>query len=161
MNTSLFSHAPQEPEQPKRVEPVHCQVTVPQASREAFDGFTDLIHLWWPVDSHSVSGDGSHVQFEDDVLTETTLDDEVHVWGEILEWEPDSRLRCTWHPGSNAGAAGELTVEFAESHPGRTEVRLSHSGWENMPDSQQGRAEYAEGWPQILGRYVRFMGGPA
>jgi uncharacterized protein YndB with AHSA1/START domain len=161
MDTSLFSHAPREPEPANSAEPVECRVTVARHGREAFEGFTDLIHLWWPVDSHSVAGEGSHVEFEDKVLTETSIEDAVHVWGEILDWVPDSHLRLTWHPGRSPATSGELRIDFAEAAPGRTEILLVHSGWENMPDGQQQRADYAEGWPEILGRYIRFMGGPA
>ena len=161
MNSSLFSHAPREPEPSKSADPVHCRVTVPRESQEAFSGFTDLIHLWWPVDRQSVAGEGSHVEFEDHVLTETTLDDEVHVWGEILEWTPGSHLRCTWHPGTSPGASGEVDLDFVDVGDGRTEVRLTHSGWENMPEGGRERVAYADGWPQVLARYVRFMGGTA
>jgi uncharacterized protein YndB with AHSA1/START domain len=161
MDTSLFSHAPREPEPAKSAEPVQYRVTVARDSREAFEGFTDLIHLWWPVDSHSVAGEGSHVEFEDKVLTETSIEDEVHVWGEILDWVPNSYVRLTWHPGTSPATSGELRIDFTEAAPGSTEIHLIHSGWENMPDGQQQRSDYAEGWPEVIGRYVRFMGGPA
>ncbi|MCG2624873.1 SRPBCC domain-containing protein [Arthrobacter sp. I2-34] len=161
MSPSLFSHAPDLPDRPEPQPPVHCEVTVPHAATEAFEGFTDLIHLWWPVDSHSVYGEGSHVEFEDRVLTETSPADEVSIWGDVLDWQPPVRLRVTWHPGTTPATAGTVDVEFAPAADGSTVVRLTHTGWERDPEGASRRAEYAAGWPPVLHRYVRFMGGTA
>jgi hypothetical protein len=43
--------------------------------------------------------------------------------------------------------------------PEGTEVRLVHDGWEGAEEPAAARAEYAAGWPVVLERYVRFMGG--
>jgi len=161
MSPSLFSHAPDLPDRPEPQPPVHCEVVVPHAPTEAFEGFTDLIHLWWPVDSRSVFGEGSHVEFEDRVLTETSPTDEVSVWGEILDWQPPVRLSLTWHPGTTPAAADTVEVGFTASGEDTTLVRLNHTGWERDPDGAARRADYAVGWPAVLERYLRFMGGTA
>ena len=100
MSPSLFSHAAEEPQPSKVLEPITFEVTVPHPPEQAFEGFTDLIHLWWPVDTHSILGDGSHVEFEETVLTETSDRDEVRNWGDILEWEPGPYQP----PGSKSGS---------------------------------------------------------
>jgi Activator of Hsp90 ATPase homolog 1-like protein len=158
MNASLFSHAPDLPERSAPQPALHAETTVPHGTTEAFDGFTDLIHLWWPVESRSVFGEGSHLEFEDRVLAETSSSDEVAVWGEVLAWEPGRGLRLRWHPGRSAAAAGTVDVEFVPSGPETTLVRLTHAGWEQDPDGTARRAEYAAAWPEVLGRYARFMG---
>ncbi|NKX50516.1 hypothetical protein HER39_08030, partial [Arthrobacter deserti] len=76
-------------------------------------------------------------------------------------WQPARSLRLSWHPGTNAAAAGTVEVEFIASGPERTLVRLTHAGWEQDPDGAARRARYAQDWPAILGRYARFMGGAA
>ena len=43
--------------------------------------------------------------------------------------------------------------------PDGTEVRLVHDGWEGAEDPAAARAAYAKSWPQVLNRFVRFMGG--
>jgi hypothetical protein len=42
---------------------------------------------------------------------------------------------------------------------GGTELRLVHSGWEGAEDPEATRADYEAGWPGVLDRFVRFMGG--
>ena len=108
-----------------------------------------------------MAGEGSHVKFEDKVLAETSIEDEVHVWGEIMDWVPDSHLRLTWHPGKSPATSGELRIDFTKPPRAARKSFWSTRAGENMPDGQQQRADYAEGWPEALGRYVRFMGGPA
>ncbi|NKX56868.1 SRPBCC domain-containing protein [Arthrobacter mobilis] len=161
MSSSLFSHAPDLPEQPAPLPDLQCEVAVPHAPAQAFEGFTDLIHLWWPVESRSVYGEGSHLEFEDRVLAETSPADEVSIWGEVLDWQPADSLRLTWHPGTSAASASEVRIAFVASGEDRTLVRLVHSGWEKDPDGAARRGDYEAGWPGILARYARFMGGPA
>ncbi|MFD1212235.1 SRPBCC domain-containing protein [Arthrobacter sp. GCM10027362] len=160
MSSSLFSHAPDRPDRPEPLPDLHCEVTVPHGPKEAFEGFTDLIHLWWPVESDSVFGEGSHVEFEYPVLTETSPADEIVVWGEILDWQPARRLRMSWHPGRSA-AAGGIEIEFIASGADATLVRLTHTGREQGPDGQGRRAESAAGWQAVLDGYARFMGAAA
>jgi hypothetical protein len=159
MSSSLFSHAPDTPDRPGPLPALHCEVTVPHAPTEAFDGFTDLVHLWWPVESHSVFGEGSHVEFEERTLAETSAEDEVSVWGEILDWQPPGSISLAWHLGTSPVSAGTVEIGFTAAGPDSTVVRLSHTGWERDPDGAQRRAEYAGIWPEVLGRYLRFMGG--
>jgi hypothetical protein len=52
----------------------------------------------------------------------------------------------------------EIRVVFSAVENG-TEVRLIHDGWEGAEDPAASRASYAEGWPRVLQRYARFMGG--
>ncbi|MNU10249.1 hypothetical protein D3C72_2572940 [compost metagenome] len=42
---------------------------------------------------------------------------------------------------------------------GGTEVKLIHDGWEGAEDPAATRESYAEGWPGVLERFARFMGG--
>ncbi|EMY32986.1 hypothetical protein D477_017262 [Arthrobacter crystallopoietes BAB-32] len=134
-------------------------MTVPHAPEQAFEGFTDLIHLWWPVADYGVLGGAAHVEFEDRVLTETSEQDEISIWAEILEWQPARLVRLSWHPGSGPTAASEVEVEFLPEGAERTVVRLTHSGWHNVPDGEAARTRYVHGWPAVLSKYSRFMGG--
>lgn len=158
MESSLFSHAPQPPEPTQPLAPVSWEAAVPHAPEQAFEGFTDLIHLWWPVADFSVFGEGAHVEFEDRVLTETSEQDEVSVWAEIVDWQPKALIKLSWHPGSSSTAASEVAIEFLPEGPERTLVRLTHSGWQNVPDGEAERNWYTEGWAAVLSKYARFMG---
>ena len=159
---NLFSHAggpTQDPaDTPDALDPYILTVTVPGHVAQAFAGFTDHTHLWWPLESHGVYGAGSYVEFEENLILETADDGRTSIWGTIDDWQPPLSFHATWHPGTTALWSTELRVAFKAVAEG-TEVRLVHNGWEGAEDPARARADYAAGWPIVLERYVRFMGG--
>ncbi|MEC5182381.1 SRPBCC domain-containing protein [Arthrobacter sp. CG_A4] len=158
---NLFSHAPAdgpEPAQTSGPDPVVCTVTVPGAVARAFVGFTEHTHLWWPMEERSVYGAGSYVEFEELLILETADDGRSAIWGSIDDWQPPLSFHASWHPGSSAMWSTELRVSFRAVEAG-TELRLVHSGWEGAEDPAAARANYEAGWPWVLDRFVRFMGG--
>lgn len=159
---NLFSHAAAapEPERSGELDPVVCTVVVPGTVARAFVGFTEHTHLWWPLESHSVYGPGSYVEFEENLIVETADDGRTAIWGSIDDWQPPLSFHASWHPGSQALWSTELRVAFRAVERG-TELRLVHNGWEGAQDPAAARAEYQRGWPGVLQRFVRFMGGVA
>jgi hypothetical protein len=158
---NLFSHAPSgapEPAAADELDPVVVSVVVPGAVARAFMGFTEHTHLWWPLEDHSVYGAGSYVEFEENLIMESSDDGRTAVWGSIDDWQPPLSFHASWHPGTTAMWSTELRVAF-KAVGGGTELRLVHSGWEGAEDPAAARAEYAAGWPAVLDRFVRFMGG--
>lgn len=89
---NLFSHAddaiPGTAESRDSLDPVICTVTVPGPVAQAFAGFTDHTHLWWPLESHGVYGAGSYVEFEENLILETADDGRTTIWGTIDDWQP-------------------------------------------------------------------------
>ena len=159
MASSLFSHAPQPSDPGRPVAPIICEVSVPHPREQAFEGFTELIHLWWPIVDYGVFREGSHLEFEERVLAETSDRDEVEIWADILEWQPGALIQLSWHRGSGPAAASQLEVAFEADGPENSTVRLVHSGWEKVPAGGAAREEYAAEWLEILAKYARFMGG--
>jgi hypothetical protein len=159
---NLFSHAddsvPGTAESQNSLDPVICTVTVPGPVAQAFAGFTDHTHLWWPLESHGVYGAGSYVEFEENLILETADDGRTTIWGTIDDWQPPLSFHASWHPGTTALWSTELRVAFRAVVDG-TEVRLVHDGWEGAEDPSATRAAYEADWPKVLGRFVRFMGG--
>lgn len=161
---NLFSHAPAdksdgpEPEDEGGLEPLVYTITVPGPVARAFVGFTEHTHLWWPLEDHSVFGAGSYVEFEENLVLETTDDGRTATWGSIDDWQPPLSFHASWHPGTSAVWSTELRVAFRAVEVG-TELRLVHSGWEGAEDPAAARAEYTAGWPVVLQRFVRFMRG--
>jgi hypothetical protein len=157
---NLFSHAAAapEPESSDELDPVACTVVVPGTVARAFVGFTEHTHLWWPLEDRSVYGLGSYVEFEENLILETADDGRTAIWGSIDDWQPPLSFHASWHPGTQALWSTELRVAF-RAVKGGTELRLVHSGWEGAQDPVATRAEYLAGWPGVLQRFVRFMGG--
>lgn len=127
------------------------------APAEAFRLFTEGIGAWWPLESHSVGRDqAATVECEPRVggrIVETLRSGDRTVWGTILVWEPASRVRFTWHPGTPEAEATDVDVRFHPDGDG-TLVELVHTGWDRRPDGGAARANYESGWELVLGRYV-------
>jgi hypothetical protein len=161
---NLFSHPedalPSPAEPAESLEPVIHSVTVPGPVAQAFAGFTDHTHLWWPMESDSVFGAGSYVEFEDILILETADDGRTAVWGSLDDWQPPLSFHASWYPGTTALWSTELRIAF-RAVPEGTEIRVVHDGWEGAEDPSATRAASAKSWPAVLERFVRFMGGTA
>jgi hypothetical protein len=110
------------------------------------------------MESHGVYGADSYVEFEENLILETADDGRTTIWGTIDDWQPPLSFHATWHPGTTALWSTELRVAFRAVEAG-TEVRLVHDGWEGAEEPSAARAASAADWPDVLNRYVRFMGG--
>jgi uncharacterized protein YndB with AHSA1/START domain len=139
-------------------------VTVPATPDRAFELFTQSIHEWWPLPTHSVGEEravgvvfGKGVGVE---IVETMADGSRAVWGTITRWEPPDRVTFTWHPGNPEVEAGTVEVTFTLSSSGGTVVELVHSGWDRRPDGARARTSYDTGWDTVIGRFVLFIAGP-
>lgn len=137
------------------LDPVVKQACVPLTAEEAFAAFTEEVAAWWPLATHSVGHEQAvDVAFDNGRLVETTADGARHVWGTVTEWAPPRRLAMTWHPGTPPEEATHVEVVFEPDGPDRTRVTLTHTGWENRPDSVEARGQYDPGWEYVLGRYL-------
>lgn len=166
--SDIFSHAPEAEEPSLESDPLTVTVTVAATAEQAFLGWTETIHLWWPLSEFSVSGEDAYVDFEGGELVETTSGDQMISWGSVTTAERPSLLSFSWHPGASALQASQVELRFTEvssaaggNGVSATTVALTHSDWAKMEDSTLHRARWKESWPRVLFRYVRFMGGPA
>ncbi len=139
--------------------PVRVSREVAVPPERAWQAFTGEIGSWWPLGSFSASGsDQATVGFRDGVLVETAPDGTEHVWGEVLDWEPPSRVRLTWHPASPPGS--DVTeVEFlVVGVDGGSRVEIVHRGWERLADPDAARTSYEQGWPAVLAPLAEHLG---
>lgn len=155
---SIFSHLPEEEPAPSGL-PVPPRLTaaaeVPRGLEEAFNGFTDGIHLWWP-DEQTQFGAGTHPEFTDGQLFEEGENGEVALWATI-ESAATNQLTLQWSRGGAIQAPSRVHISFLAVSEG-TRVELSHDGWARGNDGVS-QFEAAPDWAGILGRYRRFMGG--
>jgi uncharacterized protein YndB with AHSA1/START domain len=140
-----------------RVPPIALSVHVACSPSDAFDRFTRHMAAWWPIQTHSVSGDagatcgiegwvGGRVWERDRAGTE-------HVWGNVLEFDPPRALTFTWHPGVAPSDEQTVRLTFEPDGDG-CRVVLTHAGWDARPAEQ--RERYKSGWGFVLGQ--RFVG---
>jgi uncharacterized protein YndB with AHSA1/START domain len=164
----MTQHAPMSTLQilPFSVPPVVKVIHVDCSPQDAFDRFTRDIHLWWPIQTHSVHGpQAASVAFEAYVggrLLEISGDDDGEVWGSVTAWDAPNRLVFTWHVGRSPDTAQSVEVTFTASGLG-TQVQLVHSGWERLgSNAERLRAEYDGGWNLVfMQRYFAHAQGGA
>ena len=163
--SGLFSHAAPEPAGGGTVADIHASVRVPADVVDAFSGFTEHLHLWWPGAELSVWGAGSFFDLEGGVFVETSAEDEEAVWAEVIERE-DQRdghraLSLLWRhrPGPFPATAVELSFAGVGGAAPATTVDVVHGGWPREGGPEDLRGRYERFWPLALGRYARFMGG--
>ncbi len=140
------------------VAPVLRSITIECSPEHAFSVFTGRIGAWWPLDKYSVyEGEAAGVSFEPGVggrIIERSNAGEESIWGEVLVWEPGSRLVYTWHPGRPEDEPStEVELRFVAAGDA-TRVELEHRGWEALAEPEQSRSGYDEGWAFVLDCYV-------
>jgi uncharacterized protein YndB with AHSA1/START domain len=147
------------------LEPVRLSVRVRRPIDAAFELFTRDIGTWWPVETHHARGDVVGVVFEGRTggrIYEQCRDGQVADWGEVLAWEPPSRVVFTWVPVRSRSGPTEVEVRFVAEDPTTTRVEVEHRGWERLGDlAAETRSEYLNGWPRVIGRFVAKAGEAA
>ena len=138
--------------------PITKRISVPLPPEQAFRLFTSDMTSWWPLESHSVfQGDASRVEFPEQAgrpITEYASDGRSAVWGTVIEVDPPSGVRFTWHPGRGPETAQEVEVTFTADGDG-TRVELTHTGWDVLGEkAEETRSGYDSGWGLVLGRYT-------
>ncbi|ALO67508.1 hypothetical protein AS189_14690 [Arthrobacter alpinus] len=155
---NLFSHTP-EPDyvSPREADPCEQSVIIDVPVDQAFDGFSDSVHLWWPVAEQSVFGEGSHVAILRDHLVEESEDGDEVIWAEIQEWDSPGLIRFHWTLGDENLGSNDVDVKFETANESMTRVTIS---WEQVLDQQSDSENaFTCDWSLILSRYARFMGG--
>ena len=163
MSSSLFSHA-ENPESGSAGDAGRTAIAevvtarkVPRDPHEAFNGFTDYLHLWWPEDLTEF-GEGTHPEFEGGVLTETGPEGDTAVWATVRAKEPDVRLELDWVAGHSPRIPTDVSVAFVPEEDGSTLVTVRHGGLEQLPEPAEEYERVSEEWELVLDRYARFMG---
>jgi uncharacterized protein YndB with AHSA1/START domain len=137
---------------------VRKSITVEAPIEVAFEVFTEGITTWWPMATHSLSGDGTRkVTLEGRTggrLYETNSDGKELDWGSVTMWDPPSAVAFTWHLDRPANSAQLVEVSFSAEGTA-TRVDLVHTGWERLGEEGAGMAKnYDTGWDFVLDHYV-------
>ncbi|HUK94172.1 MAG TPA: SRPBCC domain-containing protein [Gaiellaceae bacterium] len=143
-------------------EAIHRTVSVDCTVEHAFETFTDKIHTWWPLATHSIEMEetGSSpetVVFDGPggrVYERTTKGEELE-WAQVVAFEPPHRFVLAWNPSRDQGRPRtEIEVTFT-NEDGRTRVDLEHRGWEQLGEqAAEVRHGYSQGWQTVLAGYA-------
>jgi uncharacterized protein YndB with AHSA1/START domain len=138
-------------------EPLIVEFEVRAPIEHAFDMWANRCALWWPP-SHTVSGDPQTIVCEPHRggrIFERAPDGAEHDWGEVLDWEPPTRLRYLWHLFFDRSEATEVEVTFSALDD-RTGVRLAQHGWDRLGDvGAPRRTRTRQVWGSITPLYAQ------
>jgi uncharacterized protein YndB with AHSA1/START domain len=136
---------------------LELEFTVACPPEWAFEVWAVETSRWWPR-SHSRSGDPEVVAFEPRPggrIYERTSDGVEHEWGEVLAWEPPSRIAYLWHIYGERADATEVEITFAATEEGSTRVRIVHTGWDRLGERGARLRERNESnWRSLLEHYL-------
>jgi uncharacterized protein YndB with AHSA1/START domain len=123
------------------VEPVRKSITVQATPEQAFWVFTAGIDSWWPRSHHIGKVAMSKTIVEGrrgGRCYSEQIDGSECDWGQVLVWEPPSRLVLAWQIDAQwqyepeLAKSGEVEVRFAAEPGGRTRVDLEHRYLERL-----------------------------
>jgi uncharacterized protein YndB with AHSA1/START domain len=141
---------------------VRHSVVIEASQEQVFTAFTSGHDTWWPREFHI-----GHAALEEVVLEqrpggrwyERDIDGSECDWGEVLVWEPPTRLVLAWRISGEWAYDGDLLTEvevrFVAEGPTRTRVELEHRGLDAYGDDmQQMHDHFNSGWPGILAGFA-------
>ena len=145
--------------------PIRQSTTVRGDIDRTFEAFVRLIGAWWPVEPLSVGKNRVR-----DVTVDPNLGGRVYEtwdngttvdWGEVVVWQPSSRLVMSW---VHTPAPTEVELSFAALGPGLTRVTVEHRGWDHLTEEQLREdcaapggyrsGAYGTGWRLVLERFA-------
>lgn len=145
---------------------------VPAAPDRAFAAFTQEIGTWWRPNglfqfTEDRNGTLAFDPGPDGRLIERYEDGTSFTIGEVVAWEPPTRLVVTWRQASfGPDQSTELHVSFT-GVGAETRVVIEHYGWDRIPQAHAARhgfplapfqQRYAEWWQAQLGRLAAVAG---
>ena len=143
--------------------PIKRSVTVDCSVEHAFATFTERIHEWWPLGTHSIDRYETGTAAETVVFQggaggqvyERTKAGEELKWADVVAYEPPHRFVLAWRPSrEQEGPRTEIEVTFAEES-GKTRVDLEHRGWEAFgAEAAEQRQSYSDGWKSVIAAYA-------
>lgn len=140
------------------IEPIRLAFEVACPSVRAFDVWTARTSSWWPAD-HTVTVEPDlEVVFEPRVggrIFERTSAGHEHDWGEVVAWQPPSRIVYLWHLRADRADATEVEIRFVDLGGAATRVEIEHRGWERLGARGEPRRDANRGgWATLLPHFV-------
>ena len=143
-----------------KIEPVVKTLRLKTSCKKAFRHFTDNIHVWWPLESHSLAQtDAATVKFEareGGRIYEIEKSGKEREWGRVTACDAPHRLVFSWVLEKPADAT---EVEVTLKADGDSCVMtLVHRGWDDRSDGATWRDNYNQGWNGVLDAYREGLG---
>jgi len=135
------------------------RVNAPQA--RAFEVFTARFGSWWPKSHHIGAADMKDAFIEPRKggrWYETGIDGSECNWGEVLAWEPPSKVVLSWHLNSqfkyDDSIESQVEVRFIAEGAGATRVELEHRITATDAEAIHAAVDSPNGWTGLLAAYA-------
>ncbi|MDE1939233.1 MAG: SRPBCC family protein [Alphaproteobacteria bacterium] len=134
-------------------------VNAPQA--RAFEVFTARFGSWWPKGHHIAA-----VEMKEAVIEprrggrwyEKGIDGSECQWGEVLVWEPPSKVVLSWRLNSkfqiDETIESEVEVRFIADGANATRVELEHRITSTDAEAIRAGVDSPQGWGGLLALYA-------
>ncbi len=137
------------------VAPLTLEFAVAVDVEHAFTTWVERADLWWPRD-HTLSGSPDAIIFEPRVggrIYERDAQGAEMPWGEVVVWDPPTRLEYRWHLFFRPEEATHVSIAFERSNGGTT-VRVVQTGFDALAEQGPLRREgNARGWAAVSTAY--------
>lgn len=131
------------------------KVTINAPASKVWEAITDPKKLqeWLPMPNNIKPVPGTEFEFDASGMEKKGDWDEI-IRCRVKDAVLNKRLSYSW---ASQLIKGETLVTFElEEKNGVTELTLTHSGWENLPENQETwRDGHSNGWGQFLGNLVK------
>ena len=140
------------------IEPIVVEFEVEATPEHAFDVWTSKPAIWWPR-SHTVSRDPELIvvfePFAGGRIYERGSDGMEHEWGEVVVWDPPTRVEYLWHLFFDRSEATEIAVTFIPIDENKSQVRLVQTGFERLSEEvgPERRRRTSDAWLELTGLY--------
>ncbi len=146
------------------IAPIVKTVVVKAPPGKAFDLFAAHMSQWWPKGTTIGKAPHEAIVIEPRVggrWYEADGEGVEAVWGEVLAWEPPTRLLLGWKLDSRFTYDPDLITEaeltFVPQAGGRTLVTLEHRNLERFGvDAAKTAEQLGGGWPTRLQNFADF-----
>jgi uncharacterized protein YndB with AHSA1/START domain len=145
--------------------PVRKTLTVRAPAQKAFAVFTDGFDRWWPRSHHIGKSPLKRGVIEPRVggrWYEIGEDGSECDWGDVLAWEPPTRLMLAWRLNArweyDPDLLTEVEIRFVAVSENETRVDFEHRGFERMGaggEAARAGVDSPNGWGAILAEFQK------
>lgn len=149
------------------IAPVQKSVRVNASTERAFAAFTQSFDRWWPRTKHIGAAAVQEFVLEPFVggrWYERRVDGSECQWGEVLAWEPPSRLVLAWRLTAkfvhDPALLTTVEVRFVSEGADATRVELEHRDLERLGDeaaAMREKYDSPDGWGAIVEAFALHM----
>ncbi len=147
------------------IAPILRRVEVAAPPAQAFDLFASRMADWWPKGRTVAKSPHEAIILEPRPggrwFERDAEGQETH-WGEVIAWEPPTRLLLGWRLNAqwtfDPGFLTEVEITFTALPQGGTRVTLEHRNLERFGAQAQARRDQLDGgWPGLLADYAALV----